>query len=218
MKRSILTVIALTLGLIGAYSANAQTKREVREARFKENFPFRYEVSLGWGGYPILDDYLWGSGWGCQACKEMAAMHNSGHLSHLYRTVNGGEYMTGLISAEFNIHYSRRFTLSLEAGVNGIWGKSYNRLDGSLADKMHGAIVTLLPQAQFNWLNKKNIRLYSSFGLGATVGGYDNEFDAYVAAQLTPFGITAGHKVFFFAEQSIGTAYFGGKFGIGYRF
>ena len=218
MKRSILTVVALVFVLIGAYPANAQSKKEVRDERFKQNFPFRYEVSLGWGGYPILDDYLWGSGWGCQACKEMAAMHNSGHLSHLYRTVNGGEYMTGLISAEFNIHYSRRFTLSLEAGVNGIWGKSYNRLDGSLADKMHGAIVTLLPQAQFNWLNKKNVRLYSSFGLGASVGGYDNEFDAYVAAQLTPFGVTAGHKVFFFAEQSIGTAYFGGKFGIGYRF
>ena len=136
MKRTILMIVVLALELIGVYSASAQNPKADRNDKFKENFPFRYEVSLGWGGYPILDDYMWGSGWGCQACKEMAAMHNSGYLSHLYRTVNGGEYMTGLISAEFNIHYSRWFTLSLEAGVNGIWGKRYNKLDGSLADKI----------------------------------------------------------------------------------
>ena len=218
MKRTILMIVVLALELIGVYSVSAQTRQEIRNERFKENFPFRYEVSLGWGGYPILDDYMWGSGWGCQACKEMAAMHNSGYLSHLYRTVNGGEYMTGLISAEFNIHYSRWFTLSLEAGVNGIWGKRYNKLDGSLADKMHGATITLLPQAQFNWLNKKNIRFYSGLGLGLSAGGYDGEILAYPAAQLTPIGFTLGHKVFAFAEQSIGTAYLGGKFGVGYRF
>ena len=207
-------VCTLTTGL----PANAQTKREARDTRFKENFPYKYEITLGWGGYPILDDYLWGNGWGCAACAEMNNLHNMGRLNHIYRTVNGGEYMTGLISGEFNIHYSRRFTLSLEAGVNGIWGSLYNKLDGSLADKMHGASITLLPQAQFNWLNTKNVRLYSSVGLGLGFGGYDNEFWAYPEAQLTPIGITAGHTVFFFAEQSFGTAYFGGKFGVGYRF
>ena len=211
-------VFALALMLIGAYSANAQTKKETRNERFKENFPYRYEISLGWGGYPILDDSMWGSGWGCQACKEMAILHQSYSLTHLYRTVNGGEYMTGLISAEFNIHYRRWFTLSLEAGVNGIWGKRYNKLDGNVAEKMHGAVFTCIPHAQFNWLNRKNIRLYSSVGLGISAGAYDNEAQAYPAAQLTPIGITAGRKVFFFAEQSIGTAYFGGKFGVGYRF
>ena len=83
---------------------------------------------------------------------------------------------------------------------------------------MHGAAVTLLPQAQFNWLNTKNVRLYSSAGLGLAFGGYDKEFQLYPAAQLSPLGITAGQKVFFFAEQSFGTAYFGGKLGVGYRF
>ena len=218
MKRSILTVVALVFVLIGAYPANAQSKKEVRNERFKQNFPFRYEVSLGWGGYPILDDYMWGNGWGCTACREMANLHNSNNLAHLYRTVNGGEYMTGLISGEFNIHFKRRFSLSVEAGVNGIWGRRYDRIEGKVADKMHGAILTCIPQAQFNWLNRKNIRLYSSIGAGITVGAYDKEVQAYMAAQLTPIGVTAGHKIFFFAEQSIGTAYMGGKAGVGYRF
>lgn len=218
MKRTILTVIAMACTLTAGLSATAQTKREARDARFKENFPFKYEVTLGWAGYPILDDYMWGNGWGCSACAAMAEIYNMGNLNHMYKTVNGGEYMTGLISGEFNIHYKRLLTLSLEAGVNGIWGSRYNKLDGNLVDKMHGAAVTLLPEAQFNWLNTKNVRLYSSAGLGLTLGGYDKEFRAYPAAQLTPLGITAGQKVFFYAEQSFGTAYFGGKLGVGYRF
>ena len=218
MKRTILIVIAMVCALTAGLSADAQTKKEARDARFKENFPYKYEVTLGWAGYPILDDYMWGNGWGCSACAAMAEIYNMGNLNHIYRTVNGGEYMTGLISGEFNIHYKRWFTLSLEAGVNGIWGSRYNKLDGSLADKMHGAAITLLPQAQFNWLNTRNVRLYSSAGLGLATGAYDNEFQAYIAAQLTPIGITAGQNVFFFAEQSFGTAYFGGKLGVGYRF
>ena len=213
MKRLIL----LALAAVMAVSASAQTTRQTRDEKFRENFPFKYEVSLGWAGYPILDDYMWGNGWGCESCKEMAIMDEMGRLNYLYRTVNGGEYMTGLISGEFNIHFSRRFTLSIEAGVNGIWGKHYNRLDGSIADKMNGATVTILPQAQLNWLNKKNVRFYSSVGLGLTAGGYHDQFAAYPAFQLTPLGFTVGHRLFFFAEESIGTAYFGGKFGFGYR-
>lgn len=218
MKRTILIVIAMVCTLTAGLSATAQTKREARDERFKKNFPFKYEVTLGWAGYPILDDYMWGNGWGCAACAAMADIYYMGNLNHMYKTINGGEYMTGLISGEFNIHYKRWFTLSLEAGVNGIWGSCYNKLDGSLVDKMHGAAVTLLPQAQFNWLNTKNVRLYSSAGLGLAFGGYDKEFQLYPAAQLSPLGITAGQKVFFFAEQSFGTAYFGGKLGVGYRF
>lgn len=214
MKKLILVAFATII----AISAHAQSKKEIRNERFKENFPYKYEVSIGWGGYPIVDDYTWGGGWGCQACREMIALHQSNNLAHLYRTVNGGEYMTGLISGEFSVHFKRWFTLSVEAGVNGIWGSRLNKLNGEVVERMHGAVFTCIPHAQFNWLNRKNIRLYSSVGLGLSVGAYDNYAEAYPAAQLTPIGITAGRKIFFFAEQSIGTAYMGGKAGVGYRF
>lgn len=214
MKKFILLAFAAMM----VFSASAQSKRETRDERFKENFPYRYDVSLGWAGYPIADDYSWGGGWGCKACQEMAVLHQSNSLTHLYREVDGGEYMTGLISGEFSIHFKRWFTLSVEAGVNGIWGSRHDRLNGTVTEKMHGAVVTCIPHAQFNWLNRKYIRLYSSIGLGISAGAYDNEAQAYPAAQLTPIGITAGRKVFFFAEQSIGSAYMGGKTGVGYRF
>ena len=218
MKRAILTLATIVCVLVGDLSASAQTKRETRNEQFKEAFPYKYEVTLGWAGYPIADGLFWGNGFGCEICREMNMMQDMGYLNYLYRTVNGGEYMTGLVSGEFNIHFKRWFTLSVEAGVNGLWGRHYNRIDGSIAEKMRGASVTVLPHAQFNWLNRKNVRLYSSLGLGLTGGRYHKESYAYPAFQLTPFGITAGNKVFFFAEQSIGTAYLGGKFGVGYRF
>lgn len=211
-------LILLTISVILAISAGAETKRETRNEQFKEDFPYKYEVTLGWAGCPLFDALIWGHGMSCEACREMALMDEMGHLNYLYRTVNGGEYMTGLISGEFNIHFKRWFTLSLEAGVNGIWGKHYNRLDGCVVEKSNGATVTLLPQAQFNWLNRKNVRLYSSVGLGLTAGRYNKEFGAYPSFQLSPFGITAGNKVFFYAEHSVGTTYLGGKFGVGYRF
>lgn len=218
MKRAVLLALAAILAISGMSEANAGPRKETRDARFKENFPFKYEVSLGWSGYPILDDYMWGGGWGCQACQDMAALHQTNNLSHLYRTVNAGEYMTGMISGEFNIHFKRWFTLSLEAGINGLWGSRHNRLDGEVVQKMNGAVVSIIPQAQFNWFNRKNVRLYSGIGAGISAGAYDDEVQAYVAAQLTPVGITVGRKIFFFAEQSIGTAYMGGKAGVGYRF
>lgn len=218
MKRTILIVIATLCALISGLSADAQTKKEARDARFKENFPYKYEVTIGWAGYPILDDYMWGSGWGCSACQEIASIHQNDNLNHLYRTANGGEYMTGLISGEFSIHFKRWFTLSLEAGVNGIWGSRYDKLNGEIVEKMHGAVVSCIPQAQFNWLNRKNIRLYSSVGVGISFGAYDGDAQAYPTGQLTPIGITAGRKIFFFAEQSVGSSYMGGKAGVGYRF
>ena len=184
---------------------------------FKENFPFKYEATVSWAGYPMVDAYTWGS-FGCFACQEYHDLLQTSDLDHLYRTVVGSEYMTGVISAEFSIHYKRLFTFSVEAGVNGIWGSRHDKFDGSVVEKMHGAVINCLPNIQFNWLNRKNIRLYSGAGLGVAFGAYDGYAEVYPAAQLTPIGITAGSKFFVFGEQSIGTLYVGGKFGVGYRF
>lgn len=217
MKRTILIVMAIVCTLTTGLPANAQTKREARDTRFKENFPFKYEVSLGWAGYPMVDAYTWGS-FGCYACQEYHDLLQSSDLDHMYRTVVGSKYMTGIIAAEFSFHYKRWLTFSVEAGVNGIWGRRNDKFDGAVVEKMHGAVVNCLPNVQFNWFNRKNIRLYSGAGLGVAFGAYDGYAEVYPSAQLTPIGITAGSKVFGFAESSIGTVYVGGKFGVGYRF
>lgn len=51
MKRLILSTLTVLLTLV----AGAQDWRELRKQEFLENFPYKYEVRLGWSGYPILE-------------------------------------------------------------------------------------------------------------------------------------------------------------------
>ena len=210
--------LLITLTLLLTLQAEAQNWRELRRQEFQENFPHKYEVRLGWSGYPILEANNFpnsGGGWGY---KVDILPYRNNTLSSMYGTYQGAEYMTGLISGEFSIHFRRWFTLAVEAGFNGMWGKVYDKFDGSFVRRTSGVSFTVLPHARFYWANTKNVRFYSGIGLGIGLGQYDGYFEAYPAFQLSPIGFAAGRKIFAFAEASLGTAYFGGKFGVGYRF
>lgn len=50
------------------------------------------------------------------------------------------------------------------------------------------------------------------------MGQYNKYFAVYPSFQLSPVGFSVGKNIFAFGETSLGSAYFGGKFGIGYRF
>ena len=180
---------------------------------FREKFPFKYEVRLGYGGTPLYDseNFLWGGYW------DIMPYPADQTLSTLYGKQNGSEYVTGVISAEFSIHYKRWLSFAFYAGIDGIWGKTYNPAN-KLTSKRHGASLNLIPQVRFWWFTTPNVRMYSSVGVGIYVGAYDGNSYLTPAAQLTPIGITAGRKIFFFAEQTISTASMGGNIGIGYRF
>ena len=51
MTRCILSVFVALL----ATQAAAQDWRELRRQEFLDNFPYKYEVRLGWSGYPLLE-------------------------------------------------------------------------------------------------------------------------------------------------------------------
>lgn len=217
MKRILLTAFAILIVCL----TSAQDWRTERNEAFKESFPYKYEARIGWGGYPLLDASNFPNGHfggGYRDYDIMIQFYSNGLIDALYGTANGPEYMTGLISGEFSIHFKRWFTLAVEAGFNGIWGDVYDKYDGSRVKTNRGVTFTVMPHARFYWVNTKYVRMYSGIGLGVGLGGYDEEFMVYPAAQLSPVGITAGREIFFFAEGSIGTAYMGGKFGMGYRF
>ena len=213
MKRVFYLTMAF-FAMLATLPAVAQTKRETRDLRFQKDFPYKYEVRIGWSGYPILDDARFTSSYR----DFYIPYEHYGDLDFLYGTGKGKQYMTGLISAEFNIHLKRWFTLAIEAGVNGIWGEQYNKENGVIVNKTHGATITCIPHARFYWLNRKNVRVYTGVGLGVTLGKYRAKEEAYFTAQLTPVGITTGRKIFLFGETAIGSSYMGGKFGVGYRF
>ena len=149
---------------------------------------------------------------------DMIPYHKYTSLESLYGTYQGREYMTGLISGEISIHFRKWFTLAVEAGINGMWGRVHDKYDGSFVRHTRGISLTVMPHARFYWANAKNVRFYSGIGIGLGLGQYDKYFEVYPAFQLSPIGFTVGRKIFAFGETSLGTAYFGGKFGVGYRF
>lgn len=213
-KRLILSALAV----VSVLQAGAQDWRELRKQEFLDNFPYKYEVRLGWSGYPILEAANFPNGGGLFFVDYDTSPYNNASLENMYGTYQGPEYMTGLISGELSIHFRRWFTLAVEAGFNGMWGRVYDKSDGSLARHTRGISFTVIPHARFYWANTKNARFYSGIGLGLGAGQYDRDFAVYPAFQFSPIGFTVGRKIFAFGETSLGTAYLGGKFGIGYRF
>lgn len=213
MKRLILFILALTA------VCTATEARGPLDDRFREMFPYRYEVRLGWGGYPENDEYTYmdGSHFG----KPVPDVYPSGNyptLDQLYGDAEGDAYMTGAITGEFSMHINRWFTFSIMASFNYMWGSMYSQLDGSVTRKKRGASLAVIPQARFYWSNKKYVRWYSAVGFGTQAGGYDGHVVYIPAGVFTPIGVTFGGKVFGYVEWSTSTAYSAGQFGIGYRF
>jgi hypothetical protein len=215
MKRLTFSILTLLIAL----QSGAQDWREMRRQEFSLNFPYKYEVRIGWSGYPILEAANFPNYGNLPFMDyDMIPYYKYTSLESLYGTYQGREYMTGLISGEISIHFRKWFTLAVEAGINGMWGRVYDKYDGSFVRHTRGISLTVMPHARFYWANAKNVRFYSGIGIGLGLGQYDKYFEVYPAFQLSPIGFTVGRKIFAFGETSLGTAYFGGKFGVGYRF
>jgi len=215
MKRLTFSILTLLIAL----QSGAQDWREMRRQEFSLNFPYKYEVRIGWSGYPILEAANFPNYGNLPFMDyDMIPYYKYTSLESLYGTYQGREYMTGLISGEISIHFRKWFTLAVEAGINGMWGRVYDKYDGSFVRHTRGISLTVMPHARFYWANAKNVRFYSGMGIGLGLGQYEKYFEVYPAFQLSPIGFTVGRKIFAFGETSLGTAYFGGKFGVGYRF
>ena len=201
MKRMILMAAMLFCVLV----AGAQDKDG-------KDVPYRYEVRLGWSGYPTADD------------NNFVGVNNHGFYSYdssisdIFSDYDGPTYMTGNIVGEMNFHFKKWFTLSVEVAANRIWKHTYYSQTDEPKGRVRGYTATLMPQARFNWIRKDIVKVYSSVGLGVRAGKFDDRDDALIAAQLVPIGINVGGRVFGFAELGFGTLYVGGMFGIGYRF
>lgn len=191
------------------YALDAQTK----EDRFRAKFPYKYEFRIGFAGYPMADYSEYG-----KKCDYDTYVTNSPSLDDLYSRRRGTEYMTGIISGEFSVHFKRWFSLAVTAGFNGLWGNSCDPADGGVLKHYSGVVFTFLPEARFNWVNTGMMRLYSSAGLGISAGSFAGDYRIYPAFLVSPLGITLGRRVFCFAEYDLGTTVLGGRIGFGCRF
>ncbi len=209
--KKIYFIILFLVCAFSQYVLDAQTK----EDRFREKFPYKCEFRAGFAGYPQADASQYGNGSVNIWCGPV--VNESPSLDNLYSHKYGNTYMTGIFFGEFSAHFKRWFSLAVTVGVNGLWGSSCDYAVSDAVKQYNGAVFTILPEARFNWVNSRFVRLYSSAGLGVSAGWYAGDCDVYPAFQIAPVGITLGRKVFFFAEYNFGTSFLGGKFGLGYR-
>ena len=197
MKR---TVFILTLLMLLPTFMSAQQKEEPL---------YRHEWRFGLSGLPAID----------------ALIHGRFHdhepydvdIDHAYESYGGPRRMLGLLSAEYSINRSKRFTFAVGGYVNYIWNR-VNDYAGRRTGTEIGLSLHVIPTARYKYVSKPAFSVYGSIGLGAMVGCEDGEFFALPTFQIIPIGITFGRKVYGFAEYGAGFTYLGGSVGIGYRF
>lgn len=221
MFRKILFITAALLGSIGSLAARTGDDDGVSESR--NGLPYRYEVNIGWGGFPVVDALNF-SGFDFGSIPDVMLYYPSS-IGEIYSDYAGPSYSTGVISAEFNIQFKKWFALGVQANFDAIWSAVYSSDTEERTGTSSGMVFSLLPYARFTYLNRPVVKLYSAVGLGVTAGyrNYSAEGDSsysmvYPAFQLTPIGIMLGRKVYGLFELGVGTVYMGCRAGIGYRF
>lgn len=196
------------------------TPKQFARYKFDKSWPGypKFEVRVGYSGAPVMDvlnfgtlyhhhDHDWGQSWS-----------DVFDLDYLYAPQSGGTAMTGNIMGEFSWHAKKWFTLAGALYVNGLVGTEVDPSTSEIISRDRGVSIALLPVARFYWRNYEKCRLYSAVGLGVNFATYDGQTSFLPTFQFSPIGITAGRKVFFFAEYTFGFTNLGGQFGIGYRF
>ena len=226
MKR--LLILIVTLFCAFAYTAQAQdytsydvekmTPAQFRRYKFDklwDTYP-KFEVRAGFGGLPLIDMLRFGVDDIVDEVRGPSYPRYS--LDYIYQPQEGATYMVGLFTAEFSWHVKKWFSLAGQLTFNGFYGSVVDPSSGDKIARENGLSFSFIPYARFYWANFAKCRLYSAVGVGVNLYGHQGVSQALPAVQLIPIGITAGKRVFFFAEYAMGSVYYGGQLGVGYRF
>lgn len=198
-------------------SMSVKEYKNAKKERIWQSYP-KMEVRVGYSAFPLVDMLIFGLN-EVGPIIEPKPENGAGLLEDMYTPYEGAVYMTGPVSVEFSYHLEKWFSIAGGLYFNGIYSSMIDPVTDQKVSRKSGLSLTVLPVARFYWANFEKCRLYSSVGLGVTSAGYEDMTYVIPAFQLSPFGVTAGKKVFFYAEAySFGTQYIGGQLGVGYRF
>ncbi len=139
---------------------------------------------------------------------------------------SGPTYISGAISAGYTYRLGRKFEVSALLTYSGLYKNVFEKATQTLSYHQGYHQVTLMPIVRWVWLNQKNVRLYSSFGLGIGLSFNVinmNEGASVITTNVVPavqwnyFGITIGDKIYGLFELSAATT---GLItaGLGYKF
>ena len=197
MKRLVIIITLLPALLLSSSELSAQE--------------FTKEVTIGWAGntYGDLDNIL---------PYNDGMYMSSNPLDYIFSDYDGPTYITGNIIAEINFIKKKRWVFSLAFAANGIWKNTYDNFTEQKTGRISGFSATVMPQWRFNWINREGMKLYSSAGLGLTIGSFDDEAESWGSFQLGLLGVQVGRRFFVYGEAGCGMLYMGGKIGVGYRF
>ena len=109
-------------------------------------------------------------------------------------------------------------TFSLAFAANGIWKDCYDPMTEAKLGRISGFSATIMPQWRFYWKSNDIVKLYSSVGIGLSIGSFEDNSQSYGSFQIGLLGFQIGRKFFVYGEAGCGYLYMGGKFGVGYRF
>lgn len=157
---------------------------------------------------------------------------------YMYPAFSSKVYESGTWTGSFTYNFNRTLALQASVSYERMWRKVYRDGDvpglvmpGPAGHVATGKVsfLTALVSLRVSWLNRKIVRMYSSFGLGVAVdisrpvdipSGVEpvRKFSVEPAFQLCAAGISVGKSLFGFAEIGTGYIYTGGCLGIGYRF
>jgi hypothetical protein len=197
MRRVLILLSLLPALIIGSQSLLAQD--------------FKKEVTIGWAGTALGDiENLLPYNDRISSGGEM--------LDYIFSDNDGPTYITGNIIAEINFIKKKRWVFSLAFAADGIWKDKYDNTTGQKTGRVSGFSATVMPQARYNWIDREVMKLYSSVGLGLTVGSFEDKTQTWGSFQLGLLGVQIGRRFFVFGEAACGMLYMGGKFGVGYRF
>lgn len=169
---------------------------------------------IGIGGYPLVPSLMIN---GIGAYPDDYYPYPPA-LGSIYNDYEGVSYTTGNIYGEYAWNIKKWFTTSVSASTDIIWTNRHDALTGARVDTQSAALVHIMGKAQFNWVSREIVRMYSSVSLGFITSFGAHSFGISPGIQFTPVGIEVGKKIFGFGEAGFGTTYVGGMVGIGYRF
>lgn len=122
--------------------------------------------------------------------------------------ISGGKIENSRITGAVGLEYQRylaggRVTVGAAFGYEYMSATVVNKQNESTLKRTN--VLTLMPTVKAMWFNRKNVGMYSRFGLGVT--GMVGDISAVIPAfQLNPIGLEAGGEhLRFFLEAGFGS-------------
>ncbi len=179
--------------------------------------PYKSEITVSWGMLPYNEALGYSTFF----------TNYQGGLDNIYNNYMTGAKTSGLISIDYNIRFTKRFALGIQANTSFFKQTEMSSISGTSVGTYFNYSLSALAYARLTYMRWKWAELYGTFGLGLNYVHTEDPQEIHilyphsgltVAYQCAPIGLTVGKRFYGFAEYGYGSEYMGMRFGIGYRF